>query len=86
MMTKLTLRLDSELIEKAKKWSKRRNLSLSQVVANYLSYLDQLESHPESKDLSAWAKTLLGSVKASRDLDTKALRDKYTDHLIDKYQ
>jgi hypothetical protein len=39
MQTKLTLRLDSALIVKAKKYSKERGKSLSQIVDDYFNLL-----------------------------------------------
>ena len=41
MQTKLTLRLDAELIEKAKQYGKRTGRSVSQMVADYFALLDQ---------------------------------------------
>ena len=39
METKLTLSLDKEVIEKAKKYAKAKKTSLSKVVENYFYYL-----------------------------------------------
>ncbi len=41
MATKLTLRLDEELIRRAKKYSARRKKSLSALVAGYFSALER---------------------------------------------
>jgi hypothetical protein len=41
MQTKLTLRLDAELIAKAKRYGKRTGRSVSQMVADYFALLDQ---------------------------------------------
>ena len=35
MQTKLTLRMDSALIDKAKKWARARNVSLSEAMAGF---------------------------------------------------
>lgn len=40
MQTKLTLRMDKELIEQAKSYAKTRGKSLSELVADYLAALD----------------------------------------------
>ncbi len=39
MKTKLTLNIDDKVIEKAKKFTSRKNISLSSVVENYLAEL-----------------------------------------------
>jgi hypothetical protein len=41
MQTKLTLRLDAELIARAKRYGKRTGRSVSQMVADYFALLDQ---------------------------------------------
>ena len=47
MGTKLTLRIDERLIEKAKSYAKRRGKSVSALVADYFSLLDTEESRKE---------------------------------------
>lgn len=41
MQTKLTLRLEAELIEKAKRYGKKTGRSVSQMVADYFAILEQ---------------------------------------------
>ncbi|RMF78930.1 MAG: antitoxin [Nitrospirae bacterium] len=41
MQTKLTLRLDEELIRRAKVYAQRRGTSLSRIVAQYFALLDE---------------------------------------------
>ncbi|HEX9699925.1 MAG TPA: DUF6364 family protein [Acidobacteriota bacterium] len=41
MQTKLTLRLDAELIARAKRYGKRTGRSVSRMVADYFALLDQ---------------------------------------------
>lgn len=48
MATKLTLRLDEALIEKAKRYAKSRNTSVSQLVADYLRLLEE-QAAPEAR-------------------------------------
>lgn len=50
MQTKLTLRLEDELIERAKQHAKQTGKSVSQIVADYFAYLD--------KDITVDEKTL----------------------------
>jgi hypothetical protein len=39
MQTKLTVRVNGELIQSAKRYAKRRGISLSRLIENYLSVL-----------------------------------------------
>ena len=41
MQTKLTLRLDDELIDRAKQYAERSGRSVSQIVADYFALLDK---------------------------------------------
>ncbi len=41
MQTKLTLRLDEDLIERAKRYGKRTGRSVSQMVADYFALLEE---------------------------------------------
>ena len=41
MQTKLTLRLDDELIDRAKQYAERTGRSVSQIVADYFALLDK---------------------------------------------
>jgi len=43
MDTKLTLKLDQEIIEKAKRFARHRNTSLSMLIENYLQSLTNQE-------------------------------------------
>ena len=57
MNTKLTLRLDKEVIERAKDYANSKNLSLSAMVENYFRFLSenknpQIEITPIVKELS----------------------------------
>jgi hypothetical protein len=75
MDTKLTLRMDSELIAKAKAWARERGVSLSQVIASFFEEVTDQTSN--SGRLSAWVKSL--SVKNSpyrklTDNQIKAMR------------
>lgn len=64
MQTKLTLRLDDELINRAKSYAKKRGKSVSQIVAGYFSLLDD---KPEKKtsELTPIVRSLKGSLKGA---------------------
>jgi hypothetical protein len=64
MQTKLTLRLDDELINRAKSYARRSGKSVSQLVAGYFSMLD---NKPDKKisDLTPIVRSLKGSLKGA---------------------
>jgi hypothetical protein len=62
MQTKLTLRLEDALIERAKAWARARGVSLSQVVA---SVLEQLPACERGR-LSSWTVRLVGCAVARK--------------------
>ena len=79
MQTKLTLRLDGELIEKAKILARQRGKSLSRLVSEYFRYITSQEVKSET-DLPPVVKSLYGSL-ADSDVDesdyNKYLKGKY---------
>jgi hypothetical protein len=77
MQTKLTLRLESELIELAKAHAKQQGKSLSQIVADYFTIFTE-----KSKKLkiSPITQSLIGIIKI-KNLDEKD----YKKHLEEKY-
>lgn len=79
MPTKLTLRLDEDLIEKAKAWAKTRHIPLSRAVADFFAQLPEKGPPPR---LSAWTRRLAGVASGSgrTPTDEEILRD-YLDHL-----
>lgn len=77
MQTKLTLRLESELIERAKQHAKQQGKSLSQVVADYFAVFTQ---DKDKKGTAPVTQSLVGVLKES-DLD----RDSYKKRLEEKY-
>jgi two-component SAPR family response regulator len=81
MNTKLTLTIDEIVIEKAKKYAKNKQSSLSNIIENYLKTLVK-ESKKDTEELSPIVKSLKGSFQAEKDFDykkelTKRLSDKY---------
>ena len=79
MKTKLTLKLDSSIMENAKIYARSKNVSLSQLIATYLSLL----THPKvDGEVTPLVKSLSGVIKLPRQYDFKA---EYKKHLEDKY-
>ncbi len=82
MVTKLTLKLDKEAIEQAKRYAERRRVSLSKIVERYFKSLAD-EERPEKAEYSPLVKELSGIINLKGNVDIK---DEYTDYLIDKYK
>ena len=79
MQTKLTLRLDDELIHKAKLLAEKKGKSLSKIVSEYFAHITTKELSQDS-DLPPVVKSLYGSM-ANAKLDEKD----YKKHLESKY-
>ena len=58
MQTKLTLRLEDELIRKAKRYSKKTGKSVSMIVADYSEKLDVFFSPEEIEGITPKVATL----------------------------
>ena len=64
MQTKLTLRLDDELIKRAKSYAKKSGKSVSQIVAGYFSLLGE-EMDNEKSEFTPIVQSLKGSLKGA---------------------
>lgn len=79
MDTKLTLRLDSSVIENAKSYAKSKNVSLSQLIETYLNLL----TNPKNQEpITPLVKSLSGVIKLPKSYD---YRKEYKKRLSDKY-
>ena len=81
MNVKLTLTIEETVIEKAKKYAKEKERSLSNLIENYLLALTNEEASNE-KELTPITKSLKGSFTAPKNFDYKTELSK---HLSDKY-
>jgi len=82
MVTKLTLKLDREAIEQAKKYAESRRMSLSKIVERYFKSLAD-EEKAEKPGYPPLIKELSGIIRIKGDED---IQDEYTNYLIDKYK
>lgn len=82
MDTKLTLKLNQEIIEKAKKYASDKKLSLSRLIENYLSSLTSDKMDNEMQ-ISPFVKSLSSGIKLPADYDYKKDR---ADYLQNKYK
>ena len=80
MQTKLTLRLDDELIKRAKQLAQKRGKSLSKMVSEYFDYLASFETEKETRQLSPIVKSLRGALA-----DSEMSEKDYEDYLERKY-
>ncbi|MFY9311432.1 MAG: DUF6364 family protein [Bacteroidia bacterium] len=79
MDTKLTLKLDSSIIEQAKTYAKSKNTSLSKLIESYLGLLIEPNNNQEITPL---VKSLSGVIDLPKNFDYK--KD-YKKHLLNKY-
>lgn len=83
MDTKLTLKLDKEIIEKAKKYASSKHSSLSNIIENYLNSLTAEIKNENHIQISPFVKSLASGTKVPVDLD---YRKEYSNHLSNKYK
>lgn len=79
MRTKLTLRLDEDLIKRAKRYSSESGKSVSQRVADYFVLIDQ--ASPAEGELAPKSRLLYGALAGAALTETD-----YRDHLERKYR
>lgn len=81
MNTKLTLTIDQSVIERAKKYARQKERSLSDLIENYLKALTT-EEISKQDELSPTVKSLKGSFKIPEDFDYKK---ELSERLTEKY-
>ncbi len=79
MNTKLTLRLDEDLIKSAKSYSAKTGKSVSKIVADYFALIDTKLSG-RLRDISPLTRSLMGSLKKG-----KVSKEDYKKYLEEKY-
>jgi Family of unknown function (DUF6364) len=82
MDTKLTLKLDKEVIERAKAYAAHQGVSLSGLVENYLALLTRREAEKEPRRLTGVVAELAGVLSGIQIEDPK---EAYTEYLLKKY-
>jgi Family of unknown function (DUF6364) len=81
MDTKLTLKLEQAIIEKAKDYARLQKISLSKLIEGYLQ---RITNEPaEAAEITPLVKSLSGIIQLPEDYDHKK---EYADHLTTKYQ
>jgi hypothetical protein len=82
MDTKLTLKLDQEIIEKAKHYASEKKISLSRIIENYLNSLTSEKTNDDIQ-ISPFVKSLSSGISIPADYDYKKERG---DYLEQKYK
>lgn len=82
MNTKLTLTIEQSVIEKAKRYAKERERSLSDIIENYLKIITNESAVDDEIETTPIVRSLRGSFNAPESFDykkelTKGLSEKY---------
>lgn len=84
MNTKLTLRLNDNVIERAKIYARNHNISLSRMIESYLDSLTkQNEDEKEKISITPLVESLSGVIELPADFDYKK---EYRNYLEEKYK
>jgi hypothetical protein len=81
MDSKLTVRLDSHVIDRAKSYARRHNVSVSRMIESYLDSVTQTKS--TDIEITPLVKSLSGVINLGADYD---LNNDYSDYLANKYK
>lgn len=81
MDTKLTIKLDNDVISRAKRYAQKRKTSLSKMIESYLDSVTKPESD-DNIEITPLVKSLSGVISLPEDYDYKKDR---TEYLIRKY-
>ncbi|MBW2664489.1 MAG: antitoxin [Deltaproteobacteria bacterium] len=79
MNSKLTLRLEEDLIKSAKSYSAKTGKSVSKIVADYFTLIDK-KLPGKQKEISPLTRSLMGSLKKG-----KISEEDYKKYLEEKY-
>lgn len=84
MDSKLTLKLDENVIERAKKYAAEKKLSLSRLIENYLDALTNEEFN--NLEISPFVKSIATGKQLPNEVEKDKLKDDYIDYLDRKYR
>lgn len=83
MSNKLTLSIEQDVIEKAKRYAKSQGRSLSNIIEEYLKSISSETKVNEKQELSDILQELQGSIKLPKDM--KSYKEVLKDALLEKY-
>ena len=83
METKLTLRLNGNVIKRAKVYAKSQRISLSKMIESYLDSLTREKDTVNKKSITPLVESLSGVINLPSDFDYKK---EYAEYLTEKYK
>ena len=83
METKLTLRLDDNVIERAKSYARSHKISLSKMIENYLDSITKQKDDGKKISITPLVESLSGVIDLPADFD---YRKEYRDYIDEKYK
>ncbi|MCU7614681.1 DUF6364 family protein [Chryseobacterium sp. GMJ5] len=84
MDSKLTIKLNETVIERAKKYASGKKMSLSRLIENYLDSLTRGES--DEFEISPFVKSISTGKSIPVDIDDKVFKENLIDDFDKKYQ
>lgn len=84
MDTKLTLKLNENVIERAKTYASSKKVSLSRLIENYLDSITREQN--DDFEISPFVKSISSGKSVPADLDWKTLRNDYMNDLDKKHR
>jgi len=82
METKLTLRLNDNVIERAKVYARNHKISLSKMIESYLDNITAQRQDKNENFITPLVESLSGVIDLPADFDYKK---EYGDYLVEKY-
>lgn len=83
METKLTLRLNDNVIERAKLYARSHKISLSKMIESYLDSLTKEKKEENNTLITPLVESLSGVINLPADFDYKK---EYSDFILEKYK
>ena len=83
MDTKLTLRLNDNVIERAKIYARDHKISLSKMIESYLDSITKQKDEGEKTSITPLVESLSGVIDLPADFDYKK---EYRDYVAEKYK
>lgn len=83
MNTKLTLRLNASVIERAKKYARNHKISLSKMIESYLDSVTQQQEDNKKTSITPLVESLSGVIDLLDDFDHK---EAYRNFIEEKYK
>ncbi len=83
METKLTLRLNDNVIKRAKDYARNHKISLSKLIESYLDSITKQKEEGKKISITPLVESLSGVIDLPADFDYKK---EYRDYLAEKYK